>query len=123
MKKFLISTTFIAVTTAALAAGAFVSKAHAKADDRDHSDRIEFLPGTLVLSRSVYVGDASTVTLGETLPPGCVAGNVTLPLLAGGSTTVAVTCAAATADGSFPGVFNKRYAGRQLRRYVANFPG
>src|SRR5580700_17469 len=106
VKKFLISTTLIAVTTAALAAGAFVSKAHAKTDDRDHSDRFEFLPGTLVLSRSVYRGDASTVTLGETLPPGCVAGNITLPLLAGGTTTVAGTRAAATADGTFPGVFN-----------------
>jgi hypothetical protein len=105
VKKFLISTTLIAVTTAALA-GAFVSKAHAKTDDSDHSDRFEFLPGTLVVSRSVYVGDASTVTLGETLPPGCAAGNVTLPLLAGSTTTVAVTCAAATADGTFPGVFN-----------------
>jgi hypothetical protein len=105
VKKFLISTMLIAFTTAALAAGAFVSTAHAKTDDRDHSDRFEFLPGTLVLSRSVYLGDASTVTLGETLPPGCVAGNVTLPLLAGGTTTVAVTCAAATANGSFPGVF------------------
>ncbi|HXN29959.1 MAG TPA: hypothetical protein VN902_22755 [Candidatus Acidoferrales bacterium] len=105
MKKFLVSATLIAVTTAALAAGTFVSKAHAKTDDRD-SDRSEFRPGTLVVSRSVYVGDSSTVSVGETLPPGCVAGNVTLPLLAGGTTTVAVTCAAATADGTFPGVFN-----------------
>jgi hypothetical protein len=105
VKKFLISATLIAATTAALA-GAFVSKAHAKTDDHDHPDRLEFLPGTLVVSRSVYVGDASTVTLGETLPAGCVAGNVALPLLAGGSTTVAVSCAAATADGTFPGVFN-----------------
>jgi len=105
VKKFLISTTLIAVTAAALAAGTFVSKAHAKTDDHD-SDRFEFLPGTLVLSRSVYVGDSLTVSVGETLPPGCVADNVTLPLLAGGTTTVAVTCAAATADGTFPGVFN-----------------
>src|SRR6202453_4904307 len=105
VKKFLVSATLIAVTTAALAAGTFVSKAHAKTDDRD-SDRSEFRPGTLVVSRSVYVGDSSTVSVGETLPPGCVAGNVTLPLLAGGTTTVAVTCAAATADGTFPGVFN-----------------
>jgi len=106
VKKFLIATTLIAVTTAALAAGAFVSRAQAKTDDHDRSDRFEFRPGTLVVSRSVYVGDASTVTVGETLPPGCVAGNITLPLLAGGTTSVAVTCAAATADGTFPGVFN-----------------
>src|ERR1700689_968757 len=105
VKKFLVSANLIAVTTAALAAGTFVSKAHAKTDDRD-SDRSEFRPGTLVVSRSVYVGDSSTVSVGETSPPGCVAGNVTLPLLAGGTTTVAVTCAAATAYGTFPGVFN-----------------
>jgi hypothetical protein len=46
----------------------------------------------LVLSRSVYTGDANTVTAGQTLPPGCVAGNVTVPLIAGGSNKVAVTC-------------------------------
>lgn len=66
----------------------------------------KFLPDTLVLARSVYVGDAATVTVGETLPPNCVAGNVSVPLIAGGSVSVAVTCGVATADGTFPGVFN-----------------
>ena len=32
-----------------------------------------FLPGNLVLSRSVYSGDASTVTVGQKLPPNCPA--------------------------------------------------
>ena len=38
--------------------------------DSDHFDS----PGTLVLSRSVYEGKASTVTIGETLPLGCEGG-------------------------------------------------
>src|SRR5258708_4979139 len=79
-------------------------------DDRDHSDRFEFKAGTLVLSRSVYAGTAATVTVGQTLPPGCVAGTVTLPLLAGGNTTVKVKCATAAADGTFPTVFNNDQA-------------
>jgi hypothetical protein len=33
----------------------------------------QFVPGTLVVSRSVYEGKASTVTIGESLPFGCEA--------------------------------------------------
>jgi hypothetical protein len=65
----------------------------------------EFQPNSLVLSRSVYSGDASTVSVGQTLPPGCIAKTVTLPLLSGGVTTVKVKCATATADGTYPTVF------------------
>ncbi len=64
---------------------------------------------TLVLSRSVYTGTALTVTVGQTLPPGCVAGTVkvpTLPLSTGKTTSVAVTCSTAVADGTYPTVFN-----------------
>lgn len=75
-------------------------------DDRDHSERFEFKQGTLVLSRSVYVGNPGIVSVGQILPPGCLARTVTLPLLAGGTTTVKVKCATATADGTFPTVFN-----------------
>ena len=95
----------------ALAAGTFVSKATAQ-DDGNRFGRFEFQPGTLVLSRSVYAGDASTVTIGQTLPPGCVPGTVTLPLIAGGTTTVVIPsasssgCNAAIADGTYPTVFN-----------------
>src|SRR5450432_4273990 len=32
-----------------------------------------FLPGNLVVSRSVYMGDATTVTIGQKLPPNCPA--------------------------------------------------
>ncbi|MGC2209462.1 MAG: hypothetical protein WA532_05040 [Candidatus Korobacteraceae bacterium] len=61
---------------------------------------------TLVLSRSVYAGTASSITVGETLPPSCVTTTITLPLLSGGTTTVKVKCGSATFDGTFPAVFN-----------------
>ena len=78
-------------------------------DDHDgdhHSDRFEFKPGTLVLTRSVYVGTPSSLVPGVTvLPPGCVAGTVNVPLIAGGTTPVVNTCTTPTNDGTFPGVF------------------
>src|ERR1700676_833546 len=92
-----------------LAAGIFVSRVAAD-DDAHHSGRFEFKADTLVLSRSVYAGNAATVSVGQTFPPGCKAGAVTLPLLAGGTTTVTVKCATATADGTFPTVFNNNKA-------------
>jgi hypothetical protein len=73
--------------------------------DRD-SRHFEFVPGTLVLARSVYVGTADLLVPGVTvLPPGCVAGNVQVPLIAGGTVSVAVTCSMPTNDASYPGVF------------------
>lgn len=54
-----------------------------------------FTPGNLVVSRSLYTGTASSVTLGETLPPNCVA-----------STANKVTCGLAAVNGTFPYVFN-----------------
>ncbi len=68
--------------------------------------QFHFIPNSLVVSRSVYVGTADTVTVGQTLPPGCVAGTVKVPLLAGGTANVKVTCATAAADGIYPTVFN-----------------
>ncbi len=53
----------------------------------------DFTPGNLVVSRSVYAGNADTVQLGEVLPPGCGAG------LCSPST-------GAIADGTYPYVFN-----------------
>ena len=49
-----------------------------------------FEPHNLIVSRSVYQGTAGTVTVGQTLPPGCVAGN---------------GCVAAVANGTYPNVF------------------
>jgi hypothetical protein len=94
-----VNRTLLAVAVAIALAGG------ARADD-DHSGRFEFKPDTLVLSRSVYVGTPSLLVPGVTLlPPGCVAGTVDVPLIAGGTTPVAVTCSTPIADGTFPTVF------------------
>jgi hypothetical protein len=69
---------------------------------QDQGNGFQFKPNTLVLSRSVYAGDASTVTPGQTLPPGCVAGTVLIPLIAGGNAKVAVTCGVAASNGEYP---------------------
>jgi hypothetical protein len=100
------------MAAAMLAVPRFANALAADGDDhdQDHSRRFEFRAGTLVLSRSVYAGNAATVTVGQTLPPGCVAGTVTLPLLAGGTTTVKVKCSTATANGTYPTVFNNNLA-------------
>jgi hypothetical protein len=55
-----------------------------------------FIPGNLVVSRSVYSGTASTVTVGQALPPNCPS---------------TATCSKpATNDGTYPGVFNNAAA-------------
>jgi hypothetical protein len=97
---------FLAVTAAcALAAGMFVSKLSA---DNDHSHHFQFQPDSLVLSRSVYLGTASTVVIGENLPPGCAGGangstTVEVPTTTPGTdTAVAVPCGIASDNGEFP---------------------
>ena len=98
-------TTFIAgvlATTALSVLTAGIFAPGVAADD----DSFRFIPNTLVLSRSVYAGNAATVTVGQTLPPGCVAGTVPVQLLAGGTANVKVTCGTAVADGTYPTVFN-----------------
>jgi hypothetical protein len=50
-----------------------------------------FSAGNLVVSRSVYQGTASTVTVGQALPPNCPAGNK--------------GCTTASVNGSYPGVW------------------
>jgi hypothetical protein len=90
----------LAVSIASVLAGS------AYADDGQF-DHFEFKPDTLVLSRSVYAGTPSILVPGVTLlPPGCVAGTVEVPLIAGGTAPVAVTCSTPIADGTFPGVFD-----------------
>jgi hypothetical protein len=75
-------------------------------DDDHHFDHFRFAPDSLVLSKSVYVGNASTVISGEALPPGCMGGatglTVNVPLIAGGTTPVAVPCGFASDNGEFP---------------------
>jgi hypothetical protein len=63
----------------------------ALADD----DGVEFKPGNLLLSRSVYDNNPANVVAGVTLlPPGCVAPN----------------CVTAVADGSYPTIWNNEAA-------------
>ena len=52
-----------------------------------------FEPGNLVVSRSVYTGDASTVKVGQKLPPTCPA-------------TATCPTGTATNDGTYPNVWN-----------------
>jgi hypothetical protein len=63
-----------------------------------------------VLSRSVYVGNASTVTIGESLPLGCLGGSVGLtvnvPTTTGGTDAVAVPCGYAADNGEYPNLFD-----------------
>ncbi len=78
----------------------------AGAADHDHR-RFHFHEDSIVLSRSVYAGDADTVVIGETLPPGCVGGangssNVSVETTSGGSISVAVPCGIASDNGKAP---------------------
>jgi hypothetical protein len=88
----------------ALTAGVFTNRLIA---DDDHGfGGFRFAPDSLVVTRSVYVGNASTVIAGEALPPGCQGGatglTVQVPLIAGGTTGVAVPCGFASDNGEFP---------------------
>jgi hypothetical protein len=74
-----------------------------KAEDK----KVQFAPDTLVVTRSVYTGTADTITPGHTLPLGCAGGangttTVNVPLIAGGTTPVTVTCGVASDNGEFP---------------------
>ena len=104
MKKRLTLAVLAVGTALALAAGIFISKL--SADDDKHSDHFKFQPDSLVMSKTVYVGNASTVIAGEALPPGCQGGatglTVQVPLIAGGTTPVAVPCGFASDNGEFP---------------------
>ena len=94
-----------AATAFGLAGGMFVSKMAADDDDH-HSRHFRFAEDSLVLSKSVYAGNASTVIAGEALPPGCMGGatglTVQVPLIAGGTTPVAVPCGFASDNGEAP---------------------
>ena len=99
----------------------------AKADDhgqgfgqgdqgQDNQDQFRgFVPGSIVLSGTVYVGDADTVTPGELLPHGCLQvgtvasqiaspnpATVNVPLLTTGTTPVQVPCGYASDNGEAP---------------------
>ncbi len=77
----------------AIAAIALVSLAGASVfADTPHSQPFFFLPSNLVVSRSVYDNNPNNVTVNEPLPPDCV--------IATGD------CTTATANGTYPQVFN-----------------
>ena len=110
---------FIVASALALAVAAASSNILSAQDDQgwfpgghqgEGHQRFQFWPGTLVVSRSVYQGKASTVTIGETLPLGCQGGltglTVNVPLLAGGTTPVAVPCGVASDNGEYPNLFD-----------------
>ena len=103
MKKTFIASILATTALSMLTVGVFAPKVAA-----DDDDFPRFFPGTLVLSRSVYVGTASTVTIGETLPRGCAGGPngstvVQVPTTTAGTTTsVTVTCGVASDNGEAP---------------------
>jgi hypothetical protein len=106
-KRHVLRLALLVALASLFAAATFVGSVSANHDDDDFGRFFGFFPDTLVLSRSVYVGTASTVTVGQLLPPNCVAGNISVPLIAGGKpASVAVSCGVATADGTYPTVFN-----------------
>jgi hypothetical protein len=74
------SFSFVAIVLVALVS------ASAYAFDQDF---FFFIPGNLVVSRSVYDNNPNNVSVGETLPPGCTSG-----------------CGVATNNGTYPQVFN-----------------
>ena len=85
-RRRLVHLSLVSLLAASLSARSF-------AEDHDkHPDhRPVFTPNNLVVSRSVYDGNAANVTVGQTLPPDC---------------TVSSKCVTATTDGSYPFVFN-----------------
>ena len=108
---------FAVVFAAALALGPFATKLRAQGFDydQDHSEFYGFVPGSIVLSGTVYVGDADTVTPNEVLPPGCLQtgtiasqiaspnpATVDVPTLKGGILAVQVPCGYSSDNGEAP---------------------
>ena len=93
-----------AALAAALATGSFT--VNVKAQEREHFHG--FVPGSIVLSGTVYVGNADTVTPGEVLPHGCLntgpvtnpnPATVNVPLLPADQTPTATTTAVTVSCG------------------------
>ncbi|MGD0940015.1 MAG: hypothetical protein ABR905_09900 [Terracidiphilus sp.] len=104
MKTSPVTATLLLAATLVLPAGLIAQDHHLDGD----SHHFDFRLDTLVLSRSEYVGTASTITIGEALPLGCLGGStgltVDVPLTAGGTVGVAVPCGIATDDGEYPNI-------------------
>jgi hypothetical protein len=110
---------FAAALAAALALGPLATKLRAQALDQDqdfdrgedHTEFHSFVPGSIVLSGTVYVGKAETITPGVVLPPGCLnTGPITnpnpatfnVPTLTGGTLAVLVSCGYSSDNGEAP---------------------
>ncbi len=117
--KIRILKAFAAALAATFALGSFAlevkSQEHDPSQDSNHLlDPFHgFVPGSIVLSGTVYVGNASTVTPGEVLPFGCQntgpitnpnPATVNVPLLppSTSTTAVTVTCGYASDNGEAP---------------------
>lgn len=113
-----LSMIFAALLAAALTMGSFAIKVNAQErnEDFDH-DFLGFVPGSIVLSGTVYVGNANTVVPGEVLPFGCLntgpitnpnPATVNVPLLpadqtaSATTTAVTVSCGYASDNGEAP---------------------
>lgn len=103
MKRMVLAVLVVTIG-AALAAGM-------KAGAQGNQGAFRFVPNSLVLTRSVYMGDADTVVAGENLPPGCVGGangsSVPVPTITpngvvNGMVNVFVPCGIASDNGEFP---------------------
>ena len=104
-------------TALALASFSVAAKAQEWNHDHDHDNFHGFVPGSIVLSGTVYVGNADTVVPGEVLPFGCLntgtptnptPATVNVPLLPADQTSsttttaVTVTCGYASDNGEAP---------------------
>src|SRR5580704_15769922 len=110
----------VAALIAAFSVGSFAVNLNAQ--NHDQSRRFDFhprqdfrgfVPGSIVLSGTVYVGNADTVVPGEALPFGCLntgpvtnpnPATVNVPLLppSTSTTAVTVTCGYASDNGEAP---------------------
>jgi uncharacterized protein (TIGR03437 family) len=88
-RKLFLQLAAVSVVGTALTSGAFAQS----------GSFTGFSSGNLVVSRSVYTGDASTVTLNQPLPPVC-------PATAETAKKGACTAGKANANGSYPNVFS-----------------
>jgi hypothetical protein len=108
MKKRL-SMVLAATFAAAVVVGSLPEKANAQEHNPDFDHAFHgFVPGSIVLSGTVYVGNANTVTPGEVLPYGCLntgpvtspnPATVNVPLLPADQTSSTTTTAATVSCG------------------------
>ena len=90
-RRYIVTFSLCSVSARLVAAATFATLAvPANLAAQEFVGQPQFFPGNLVVSRSVYDNLAGNVTVGETLPPNCIANG----------------CAQATNNGTYPFVFN-----------------